>query len=153
MKIVNIIGIGLSVALIPLTNYFIEYINASRSHVWFSSETQQGNVISAAEITFQAGIVMGLICGLLIAQCIYNLVNVKTTTTKSISIIGISLLGVAFLWNLLMLSTPTHISFDEGGQIWLLVSLLMTAFSIVFLVQMNRLSSFKSNDEILDDMV
>lgn len=140
----------------PLTYYFIEEVNAARRSMW---NLPQPDVFGYAmnyrqdvEITTQAGVVMFIISSFMIAQLIINLVKVKTNTTRTLSIIGLSLIGLAFCWNLMMLSTPTHISFDEGGQLWLIAGMMMLAFSITFLVQVNRLAG-DPNDEILDEEI
>lgn len=153
MKLLNIIGIILSVALAPLTNYFIETTNEVRIRSWFHPNRAYATSTDTAEITTQAGLAIGIICGFLIFLCIINLIKIKTNTTKTLSIIGITLLGVAFIWNLIMLSTPKHISFDEGGQIWFVASLIMTSFSITFLVQSIRYNQPMERDDILDDIV
>ena len=92
----------------------------------------------------------------MIFQNIFNIAKVKTITSKVLGIIGLSLLGLALLFNLLMLSSPRGVSFDEGGQIWMLVGLLMLAFSIVFLVQSvnyHKKMNGQIDSEVIDDIV
>ena len=51
------------------------------------------------------------------------------------AIIGLSLIGLNFLFDLLILASDGNISYDEGGPIHVVSGLIMIAFSIVFLVQ------------------
>lgn len=157
MKWLNIFGIISAVGILPAVAYYIEQVNKARWSNIFLSEGGFGDYVSpgpsAADVTLEAGVVMFLFASFFVAVNVMNLIKIKTTTTKILAIIGLSLIGIAFIWNLLLLSTPTHISFDEGGQIWLIAGLMMLAFSIVFLVQTNRYTADRVNDEILDDEI
>lgn len=153
MKGLNIMGIIIAVATFAVAGYYFELINSARWRPYWD-DSYYGP--SAADITAEAGLVFLVISGFMVYQLITNLVKIKTITTKVLGIIGISLIGLAFLWNLIMLADPRGISFDEGGQIWLLASMIMLAFSIVFLVQCNYSSKKghnKTNNDIIDDEI
>lgn len=157
MKALNIIGIVLAVAVMPVCIFYVEETSSARwaAYDFFDSfSTYYGP--SAREITQEAGAICMLFTLFFIFQLISNLVKVKTTTTKVLAIIGVSLVGIGFLFNLGMLADPGGISFDEGGQIWVLMGLLMLAFSIVFLVQsinVKKPAIGSNNQEIIDDII
>jgi hypothetical protein len=68
----------------------------------------------------------------------------KTKTNKVISIIGLSLSGIYFLWNLLVMFDPGSLSYDEVGGGYVFYSLVMMAFTIVGLVQAVKYSKQSS---------
>ncbi len=73
---------------------------------------------------------------------------------KVMSIIGLSLIGLNFLFDLMMFASDGRITYDEGGAVHLISGLIMIAFSIVFLVQciwFSRGGLKKLNAELIDD--
>ncbi|UKN01851.1 hypothetical protein K6119_19190 [Paracrocinitomix mangrovi] len=148
MKFFNIVGIIVGLGTVPATVYYIESVN--RAH-WGSWDFLDYYGPSAAEITAEAALIFILIHLFFIIQNIANLVKIKTGTVKVLSIVGLSLLGVSFMFNLIMMAQPTHTSFDEGGQVFMLAGIMMMAFSIVYLVQSVRYNRVNENPEILDD--
>ena len=84
-----------------------------------------------------------------------NLVKVKTATSKVLSIIGLSITVLAIAWDGLMISSPSHISYDEVGPAWIVYGLIALAFAIVHLVQSVKYGKKKkqnSNDMVIDDL-
>lgn len=157
MRGLNIIGIILSVVLFPVVFYYVEEVSRARWASWDFFDTGYNYTgQSAAELTFEGGLIILAITLFMIFQNIFNIAKVKTVTAKVLGIIGVSLIGLALLFNLLMLSSPRNISFDEGGQLWMIVGLLMLAFSIVFLVQSvnyHKKKNAPQDSEVIDDIV
>ncbi|MFT4602120.1 MAG: hypothetical protein ACI857_002306 [Arenicella sp.] len=154
MKTINIIGICLAVILMPLCIYFVEETSTARWASWdydwgYGGSSYYGP--SAGELTAQGGGISILIVGFFIYACIMNMVKIKTTTSKVMSIIGLSLMGIGFLVNLSLVAGAG--TYDEGGLINIFVGLVMIAFSIVFLVQSVNFEkkALAGNKEIIDD--
>jgi hypothetical protein len=157
MRGFNIIGIILSIALFPLVVYYAEETSRARWMEWDIWDTGYSYFgPSAADLTFEGGLFLLAITLFMVFQNIFNIAKVKTMTAKVLGIIGVSLIGLALLFNLLMLAQPRNISFDEGGILWIPVALLMLAFSIVFLVQSVIYYKRKNkiaDSEVLDDEI
>ena len=66
---------------------------------------------------------------------ILSLIKIKKTTMKVFSIIGLSLTGIMILWDGLMISSPSKISFDEVAPGWILYHIIMLAFAIIGTIQ------------------
>ena len=157
MKAINIIGIILSVAILPVCVYYLEETSHARRASWdFFNEYSNYTGPSAAQVSLEAGLICALFGGYFIYQIIMNLVKVKTMTSKVMSIIAISLIGLAFLINLIFIVSDGGATYDEGGQIWVIAGIIMLAFSIVFLVQsvmFAKKDSKTQNAEIIDDII
>jgi hypothetical protein len=65
-----------------------------------------------------------------------------------LSIIGLSLSGIYFFWNILVMVDPGSLSFDEVGGGFGFYSLVMLAFMIVGLVQAVRFSKRKASGNV-----
>ncbi|WP_343605594.1 hypothetical protein [Fluviicola sp.] len=92
----------------------------------------------AEDLTIQATEISLFFFSFFLMTFLLGLIRVKRVTNKVLSIIGLSLSAVFLLWDLAMLSSPSHLSFDEAGIGFLLFSPVITAFSIVGIVQSNR---------------
>ena len=152
MKAINIIGICLAVIIFPLCVYYVDETSTARWAGW--DWGGYGNSYygpSASEVTAQAAGVSLLLVGFFIFQSIMNLIKIKTTSSKVMAIIGLSLMGIAFLINLSLLGGAG--TYDEGGLINIFVSFIMVAFSIVFLVQTVNYEkrSMNANAEVIDN--
>ena len=157
MKAVNIIGIVLAPALFAVSIYYInECLYAYWSnwdYGWDNDYTYYGP--SRADVTIEGSLVSLLFTLFYVFLNIFNLVKVKTTTSKVMSIIGMSLTGILLLINLLMLVEPGSSSYDEAGVSFAVFSFIMLAFTIVFLVQANiagRKGSVALNPDTIDDV-
>lgn len=96
---------------------------------------------SSDEYGFQFAMV-AIIFGLyMIAQDVMGLARVKTTTTKVLAIIGVSISGLVFLMSGGMAADPGAIGLNEVAPIYLIYAIIMLAFSIVGLVQAVKYSS------------
>ena len=158
MKAINIIGIVLAIAIVPLSIYYIELTSSARWASWdvlFDGYSSYSGP-SASEVTFEGGSICLLFGLFFVYQCISNMIKIKTMTTKVMSIISLSLVGLAFLINLIFVLAPGEFTFDEGGQMWMIIGVIMLAFSIVFLVQSVQFANkgeAKQNPEVIDDIV
>ncbi|MES2589385.1 MAG: hypothetical protein V4622_10420 [Bacteroidota bacterium] len=90
---------------------------------------------SYSSLTEEAGVICLFFFLFFLYQFIFNLVKVKTKTSKVISIIGLSITGIFLLWDLLMIGDGGALSFDEVGAGFILFCMISLAFSIVGLVQ------------------
>ena len=137
----NIIGIVLTIALCVVSAYYIDETSSARWDSFFSSmDYGYGSSYgyygpSAADWTMEAGLIMLLFVLFYAGLYISNIVKVKTTTSKVMTIIGMSLTFIVLLWNILMLISPSHISYDEVGPVFIIWGIINLAFCIVLLVQ------------------
>jgi len=156
MKALNIIGLVLVIVLFFVTGV---YINETSSARWSDYSYDSYSYLysgRAADVTMEAASIMLLFMFFYIGAMIANLVKVKTTTTKVMSIIGLSFSLIILLINLVVLAEPSNLAFDESGGFFIIYGILMLAFFIVFLVQSvthkNR-DQKKVNHQIIDDEI
>lgn len=151
MKAFYITGIVLSVIFMFVIGYFIDEVESARySSYYYNSYSNPYDTYSSyssynynsydsgADETMAAAIVSFFFFVFFILTSIFGLIKVKTTTNKVLSIIGLSISGIFFFWNFLVMFSPSSISFDEVGGGWGFYSLIMLAFMIVGLVQAIR---------------
>ena len=154
MRAINIISIVLSVAIMPVCGYYIEEVSRARWASWDWGGYSSYYGPSAAELTMEGSLVILVFILYFLFVNIGNIAAVKTTTAKVMGIIGLCLVGLGFLFNLLVMTNPRGASFDEVGPTWVLMGLVMLAFSIVFLVQSVRYHKRKNtpvSKDVLDD--
>lgn len=151
MKALNIIGIVFSVLLIGVAGYYIDEVSSAR-YLSYYSDYSYGS--SSSSITEEGGVTTMIFFLFFVFLFIMNMVKVKTTSSKVFSIIGLSLTVLAMAWDGLMISSPSHISYDEVGPAWIIYGLITLAFTIVHLVQSvkyGRKLKQPQSDTILDD--
>ena len=161
MKAVNIIALSITVIFIAVIIHYVDACATARYYDWSAMDYSDNIDWDAWEaqrqaplITKEAGFVSLFFFLFYIYLNIANMLKVKTVTTKVLGIIGISFTGLIFLWNLLMISSPNSISFDEVSGGWAVYVAIMLAFSIVFLVQSyKKTGDYKEDSEVLDDIV
>lgn len=141
MKALYIVGIVLSFIFIFVIGYFIQEVESARSFSSYDFSNPYGSYNynsyynNGSDDTMMAAIVSFFFFAFFIVASIIGLIKVKTNTNKVLSIIGLSISGIFFLWNLLVMFSPSSLSFDEVGGGWAFYSLIMLAFMIVGLVQ------------------
>jgi len=159
MKAMNIIGIVLVIVLGIVAAYYIDEVSSAYWDSFFSSMDYGSGYDyygrSAGDITFEAGLVMMLFILFYAALYISNIVKVKTTTTKVMTIIGMSFTFIMLVWDVLMLSSPRGISFHEVGPVFVIWGVINLAFCIVLLVQAVKYSNRQNKggrvaDELVD---
>ena len=148
-------GIVLSVVFIATCGYYANEISNARIVAVieaFASESLMSFTSDYSELTQEAALVSLLFLAAFLVIDIAGLIQVKTTTTRVLSIIGLSFTGIMLLWDLLVLSSPSAISFDEVAAGFCLYALVVLAFSIVGLVQSVRFFRRNSKDraDLLD---
>lgn len=142
MKALYIVGIVLSFIFLFVIGFFVAEVESARYMSYYnysdpysynygySSYTNYGE-----DETLLGAIVSFFFFSFFILVGIFGLIKTKTKTNKVLSIIGLSLSGIFFLWNLLVMFDPGALSYDEVGGGFAFYSLVMLAFMIVGLVQ------------------
>lgn len=104
-------------------------------------------------INMKGGAISMLFCVFYILTFSFTIKNVKTTTAKVMSIIGLSVSGLIFLCCLVPISGEGD--FDEFAAVMYLYGLIMLAFCIVNLVQSVRAGAKTPNTSsaIIDDVM
>lgn len=119
--------------------YYIELVTSARYSYLYSSYGDRGlSYYSGSTETKEAGLVSLFFFLFFIMTFLLGLINIKRATNKVLSIIGLSLAALFLLWDLVMLSSPSNLSFDEVGIGFFFFTLVIVAFSIVGIIQSNR---------------
>ena len=165
-KAFYISSIVLSFIFLCVCGYYIEEVDSAESLEYFSYSNSYTDSYNygyssynpyeglAEEATTEAAMVSIFFFLFFIATDILGLARVKTTTTKVMGIIGLCFSGLMLMWDFLVLSSPSGLSFDEVGGGFAFYALIVLAFSIVGLVQAVRYSKEKvapaNRTDILD---
>ncbi|PKP23247.1 MAG: hypothetical protein CVU05_00370 [Bacteroidetes bacterium HGW-Bacteroidetes-21] len=141
MRVLFIIAMALSLGFIIADFYYMEEVSSARYSSYYDTYNSDPydysgyNSYSAYDndddITEEAGVVTMMFFLGFTVLFILSLVKLKTKTVKVFSIIGLSLSFIMILWDGLMISSPSHISFDETGLGWVAYGLFMLAFTII----------------------
>lgn len=152
-KVFYIIALVFSVVFFFIVGYYVSEVSTARSLLFYDSymnlySSYGSNMtslysISPERLTEQGGIISLFFFLFFIFVDIMGLIRVKTTTSRVFSIIGIALGALFILWDLIMMSSPGALSFDEVGIGFLIYALITMAFSIVGLIQ--SIKFFNSN--------
>lgn len=143
MKALYIVGIVLSFIFLFVIGFFVAEVQSARFMSYYDydpySYSGYGGYNSytnyGEDETLLGAIVSFFFFAYFITAGILGLIKTKTKTNKVISIIGLSLSGIFFLWNLAVMFSPGSLSYDEVGGGFVFYSLVMLAFMIVGLVQ------------------
>lgn len=150
-KAFYISGIVLSVIFLFVCGYYINAAHDARIAAIFSDygydsyASYSYGSSDASGITEEGGLVSLLFFLAFIAIDILGLVKIKTTTMKVMGILGLSISGIFLLWDLMMISSPGALSFDEVGLGFFLYCFIILAFCIVGLVQSIRFANKRNN--------
>lgn len=115
--------------------YYIDLVSYSRYSTYLDSYNYFD---SGAEKTEEAALISLLFFSFFITTFLLGLIKIKRVTNKVLSIIGLSLSALFLLWDLVMWSSPSGLSFDEVGIGFFFFTPVISAFSIVGIVQSNR---------------
>ena len=127
----TIASLAFAVILAFLSLYYMEHIHHARMNAYFSDyDFSESSYRRMYEATMEVGIISLLFMCFFITLYIIKLVKLKTTTIKVLTIIGLSLTGIMVAWNVIMISSPGSISFDEVAPAWVLLSLVYIGFGI-----------------------
>jgi len=142
MKALYIIGIVLSFIFLFVIGFFITEVESARYASFYNYSDSYSYGYSSysytnygEDETLLGAIVSFFFFTYFILVGIFGLIKTKTKTNKVLSIIGLSLSGIFFLWNLLVMVDPGALSYDEVGGGFGFYSFVMMAFMIVGLVQ------------------
>jgi len=155
MKSLDLAGIVVSVLFIPVIIYYAQWVNALREEFihYFNPLLNDLQIKYNLEIGYWTIIVV--FC--LLTIHILGLAMRNKGNNRPLSFFGIFISTVVLFWDLLMLTSPTSISFDEVYLVWILFSSLS---AIIFTFQIylkikhkDTDSSFKFNSDsgLLDD--
>lgn len=155
MKSLDLAGIVVSVLFIPVIIYYAQWVNALREEftLYFNPLLKDLQIKYTLEIGYWTIIVV--LCFLTIH--ILGIVMRNKRNNRPLSFFGIFISTIVLFWDLLMLTSPTSISFDEVYLAWILFSSLS---AIIFTFQIylkikhkDTDSSFKINSDsgLLDD--
>jgi uncharacterized membrane protein YjfL (UPF0719 family) len=127
-------------------NYFINIMSSSSD----SSEVYHESIL----ITEQAALLSLIFLLFFIIMYVLTVKQIKTKKVKNISIVGLAASAILIAWTILMLGSPSHISFDEVGYAWIAYGGLMAIlFFAISKALDTEISSSISNDEIVDDII
>lgn len=77
--------------------------------------------------------------------------NIKQSKrAKTISIIGITLTVIMIAWDVVMIDSPSHISFDEVGSAWMGYGVICILLFVLLLKKRNIVK--EESSDIIDDM-
>lgn len=143
-----IVGIVLSVIFLFVIGFLITEVESARYSSYYGYDYSSYNSYSSydngSDDTMMGVIVSFFFFAFFILAGILGLIKVKTTTNKVFSIIGLSITGIFFLWNILMMMSPGSLSYDEVGVGFAFYSIIMLAFMIVGLVQAVKYSKMQA---------
>ena len=146
MRAVNSIGLVLVILLFSVTGVYINDVSAAR---WsdFSYDSYSFSYGGrAADMTQEAIYIMLVFVLFFTGAMIGNLVKVKTITSKVMAIIGLSFSLLILLVSFAVLSSPSHLTFDESGGFFLIYGLFVSLFSLYFWCNpYNTISEVKKN--------
>ena len=118
--------------------YYIDLVNSARYPDSFWDVADFYGVNEGAVKTEEAALISLLFFSFFITTFLLGLVKIKRVTNKVLSIIGLSLSALFLLWDLVMWSSPSSLSFDEVGIGFFFFIPMVVAFSIVGIIQANR---------------
>lgn len=133
-KAFYISSLVLSVLFSVIVIYYIDLVISAR-YSWYSGPY---NYNSGSGETEEAGLISLFFFLFFITTFLLGLIKIKRVTNKVLSIIGLSLSALFLLWDLVMLSSPSGVSFDEVGVGFFFFTPVIAAFSIVGIVQASR---------------
>lgn len=148
MKILYIIGLVLTVAFGILIFYYAEECSSAKWDAIFADIYGYGysNYGRASDITMEGGLINMIFLVFYAFLFSFSLKKLKTMTAKVMSIIGVALTGIFLLWDILMVSDPGGLSYDETALGFLGYAVVMLAFCIVNLVQSVRTEKMSLNE-------
>jgi hypothetical protein len=135
-KAFYISSLVLSVLFGIIVLYYIDLVTSARYSYdnWYSGSSYN----SGSSETEEAGLISLFFFLFFITTFLLGLIKIKRITNKVFSIIGLSLTALFLLWDLVMLSSPSGISFDEVGIGFFFFVPMLITFSIIGIVQSIR---------------
>lgn len=142
-------SIVLSVVFIGVAGYYANEVSNARIdyHSYNPLLPRMGAYATFRESTAKTeemGLISLFFFAFFIASMLLGLIKVRTKTNLVFSIIGLFFSLPMIAWNMVMMSNPGPISFDEVVPAWVLYAFIVLAFSIIGLVQAVKYSKIKS---------
>lgn len=104
-------------------SYYDDYDNDADDY------TRVGGIVSVFYMLISAG------------AFVLALMKIKTQTMKVISIIGVSIAGLFFLWSMLPLTSPSGVSFEEVAPAFVFAAMALLGLHIVGIVHAFKTST------------
>nr|WP_294859589.1 hypothetical protein [uncultured Fluviicola sp.] len=138
-KAFYISSLVLSVLFSVIVLYYIDSVSSARySYLYPDYGYGSSYYDSGSGETEEAGLISLFFFLFFMTTFLLGLIKIKRVTNKVLSIIGLSLSALFLLWDLVMLSSPSGVSFDEVGIGFFFFTPMIMAFSIVGIIQSNR---------------
>lgn len=156
MRIVNIIGLVLVFVVLAVIGYYINEINEAKWAYWNNYDYKEYHYPDYYfnTVTFEAALLMMPFTIFFILAYIWNMIKVKTTSTRVFTIIGLSFSLIIGLINWMILVESQSFVFSESGRLFVIYHIITLAFFIVLLVQSVRYKkrnrSTASTNHIID---
>lgn len=141
MRIFYIVAMCLTIAFFSVCGYYSEQVSSAKynayDYSYNSSDPYSYNSYNNYDyskddgITQEAGYITMAFFLMYVVLYLLSIIKIKTTTMKVFSIIGLSLTGIFMIWDSIMISSPSSISFDETAPGWIFYGVVMLAFLIV----------------------
>lgn len=147
MRALYISVMVLSVVLCIVSLYYISEVSDARAEQlfrMFNENSYGGDSYGSSyglyddrdnDLTVNAGLITLFFFLFFLAVQILTFVKMKMPVMKVLNIIGVILTVLMLAWDMLMMSSPGGISFDEVGIAWVLYGVIILAFSIIGTVQ------------------
>lgn len=136
-KAFYISSLVLSVLFSVIVLYYIDLVASTRYSYLYTGDIGLSYNSGSGE-TEEAGLISLFFFLFFATTFLLGLIKIKRVTNRVLSIIGVSLTALFLLWDLVMLSSPSGLSFDEVGIGFFFFIPVIVAFSIVGIVQSNR---------------
>ncbi len=137
-KAFYISSLVLSVLFSVIVLYYIDLVASARYPDSFWDAPDFYSLDQGAVKTEEGAWISLLFFSFFCVTFLLGLIKIKRVTNRVLSIIGLSLTALFLLWDLVMLSSPSGLSFDEVGVGFFFFIPVIVAFSIVGIVQSNR---------------
>lgn len=145
-KAFYITTLALSFIFICVCGYYISEVSSARMSalldMYMSSDYldpySSYSYDNSSSLTEEAGWVCLPFILFFIMTELMGIIKIKTKTTKILGILGLVFGSLFLIWDLLMISSPGAISFDEVGPVFVLYGFLVMAFAIVGIIQSTR---------------
>jgi hypothetical protein len=158
MRLQNVFGIVASVASFILAFHYVDLSWRSFWISWdFDGHAKEIDLshLGLFDVQIEATIVMLIFAGYFVYLFVGNMMQVKTTTSKVLTILGISLTGVVVVVHVFGLFGFGP-SFLDAGPLWFVFAPIALAFSIVLLVQTYVAEKHRhkfNHTETIDDLI
>lgn len=150
MKILYIIALVLCVIFFFVVAYFAGEVESLRWQSWLDYNDYA--YYEARDLSIVAGLCSLPFIAFFIFVFSFTLKYIKRMTAKVMSIIGLSISGLVFLFTLIPVSGEG--TYDEFAPLLIIFIMIMLAFSIVNLVQAVRnVAPVVKNDSTIDDLI